>query len=141
MADYDMVTGYAGNYNVTKLNMGRMETLTRYIDCATTGKLPTTGMTSGKTYEIFTVPATWFTVSTTIIMDVGEGADEHATISDGTNTLLSAADVNTADTVETTATGFQAAGAHAHITISPDADLTVAKFWVVIVGMVLDTKM
>jgi hypothetical protein len=148
MADYDLTKhpyGH-GNYNVTKQYAGQVVTLIHYIDCATTGALPTTGLTSGKTYKIFGVPEHWWTRCCTMVVHTGEGADEHITVSDGTNSLLTSGDIQTDATVESqvSTTGYYlagTAGSMSDIYISSDATSTVAKFWIIIEGMYLTTDM
>ncbi len=127
----------AGNYNVTKQVLDEVITLSRYIDASTDN------LTSGAFYKLWSVPDNFALLEAYVSDDVAEGAGDTLDIVDddsATTTFVTNANLNSAGTITTTNArkAYQAAG---FICMRPDADITVAKFWVVIRGIVLSTSM
>jgi hypothetical protein len=129
-----------GNYNVGHRQGEGIVTLIRYIDTTATGY----DLTSAEFDKIFAVPDNFCVLEARVICDVVEGAVETIDIVDddsATTTFVSNADLSTAGGTVTTTNArkcYQAAG---YICIRPDADITAAKFWVVIEGIILTTDM
>lgn len=127
----------SGSYNVTKKILDGVITLSRYIDCSVDN------LASGAYYKIFSVPDNFCLIDAYVSCDVAEGAADTIDIVDddsATTTIVSNANVNSAGTITITNARktYQAAG---FIVMKPDAALTVAKFWVIIRGFVLNTSM
>ena len=123
-----------GNYNVGKQILDEVITLTRYFDCSGAKALG-----NGEYSKIWAVPDDFALLDAYVVCDVVEGAADTIDIVDddsATTTFVNDATLNTAG--YTTATNarktYQAAG---YICILANAAITVAKFWVVIKGIVL----
>jgi len=128
-----------GGYNVGKRLVGEVVTLTRYIDTTATGY----DLTSGEYTKIFAVPDNFSVLDAYVSCDVVEGAAETIDIVDddsATTAFVNDATLNTAGSVTVTNARktYQAAG---YICILANADITVAKFWVIVKGIILDTNM
>ena len=128
-----------GGYNVGKKLSGEVVTLTRYIDTTATGY----DLTSGEYTKIFAVPDNFSVLDAYVSCDVVEGAAETIDIVDddsATTAFVNDATLNTAGSVTVTNARktYQAAG---YICILANADITVAKFWVIVKGIILDTNM
>lgn len=125
-----------GNYNVGKQILDEVITLSRYIDCSVDN------LSSGAFYKLWSVPDDFCVLEAYVSNDVAEGAGDTLDIVDddsATTTFVSNANLNSAGAVTATNARktYQAAG---FICMKPDAALTVAKFWVVIKGIVLSKK-
>jgi hypothetical protein len=129
-----------GNYNVGHRNGEGIVTLIRYIDTTATGY----DLASAEFDKIFAVPDNFCVLEARVVCDVVEGAVQTVDIVDddsATTTFVSNADLSTAGGTMTTTNArktYQAAG---FICIRPDAAITVAKFWVIIEGIILTTAM
>lgn len=128
-----------GAYNVGKKLTGEVVTLTRYIDTTATGY----DIGSGEYIKIFAVPDNFSVLDAYVSCDVAEGAAETIDIVDddsATTTFVTNANINSAGAVTATNARktYQSDG---FICIHGDAAITAAKFWVIIKGIILDTKM
>lgn len=128
-----------GNYNVGHKDMDGMVTLVRYLDFSDTKY----NLASGSYYKIFAVPDNFALVDAYVSCDVVEGAAETIDIVDddsATTTFVNDATLNTAGylTATNARKTYQAAG---YICILANADITVAKAWVIVKGIILDTNM
>lgn len=128
-----------GNYNVGYRNLDGTVTYARYIDTTATNY----DLGNGEYTKIFAVPDNFAVLDAYVVCDVVEGAAETIDIVDddsATTTFVNDATLNTAGS--TTATNarktYQAAG---YICILANAAITVAKFWVIVKGQVLNTSM
>lgn len=122
-----------GNYNIGKQILDEVITLSRYFDASTDN------LTSGAYYKIWGVPDDFALLDAYVVCDVVEGAADTVDIVDddsATTTFVNDATVNTAGstTVTNARKTYQAAG---FICILPNAAITVAKFWVIVKGIVL----
>jgi hypothetical protein len=129
----------SGNYNVGHRDKDGIVTYVRYIDTTVTGY----DLANGEYDKIFAVPDNFCVLSAYVICDVIEGAADTVDIVDddsATTTFVNDATVNTAGAVTATNARktYQAAG---FICILPNAAITVAKFWVVVKGVILTTAM
>lgn len=123
-----------GNYNVGKQILDEVITLSRYFDCSDDKALG-----NGEYSKIWAVPDDFALLDAYVVCDVVEGAADTIDIVDddsSTTTFVTTATVNTAGTVTVTNARktYQAAG---FICILANADITVAKFWVIVKGIVL----
>jgi len=114
------------NRNVPRQILDQEVEVKAYIDCSANN------LTSGDFYKLFDYPANTLINEIVVITETVEGAGDTLDITDdsvGTTTLVSNADVNTDNAVSKYTTGLfkDTAG---QISIKPDADLTVCKFWV-----------
>ena len=125
-----------GNYNVGKQILDEVITLSRYINAAVDN------LTLGAFYKLWSVPDNFALLEAYVSCDVVEGAADTVTITDDdstTTSFVTVATLNTAGTITATNARktYQAAG---FIVMTPSAAITVAKFWVIIKGMVLSTN-
>ena len=116
------------NRNVPRQILDHEMTSRAYIDCSANN------LTSGDFYKLFNYEANTLINEVKVITETVEGAGDTLDITDdsvGTTTLVSNHDVNTDNALSKYVTGIfkDAAGS---ISIKPDADLTVCKFWVVV---------
>jgi len=126
----------SGNYNIAKQILDEVITLSRYIDASTDN------LASAAFYKLWSVPDDFCLLDAYVSCDVVEGAADTVDIVDddsATTTFVNDATLNTAGAITATNARktYQAAG---FIVMTPSAAITVAKFWVIIKGMVLSTS-
>lgn len=126
-----------GNYSIGKKILDEGITLTRYFDCSVDN------LASGAFYKIFSVPANFVVTEAYVSCVTPEGAADTIDVVDddsATTTFVTNANVNSAGTVTATNARkvYTSAG---FIVLRPDADLTVAKFYVTVKGYILNTSM
>jgi hypothetical protein len=127
----------AGGYNVGKKILGEAITLARYIDC--TSKT----VSNASFYKLFSVPANFQVENIYIVNGTGEGAADTIDITDDdvvTTTFVNDASVETAGVI-TRGTARKVYAAAGFICLLANADITAAKFWVVVTGQILNTNM
>lgn len=116
------------NRNVSRQMLDHEMTLRAYIDTSVNN------LTSGDFYKLFDYDANTLINEVKVITETVEGAGDTLDIVDdtaGTTTLVSNHDLNTDNALSKYTTGLFKATA-GQISIKPDADLTVCKFWVVV---------
>lgn len=126
-----------GNYNIGKRMLDGTVTLVRYFDCSTDN------LANGSYYKLFAVPADFVLLESYIAVVTAEGAAETLDLVDddsATTTFMDDVDLNTANGVVkgTVRKLYSSAG---DIAMLANADLTAAKFYVIITGQILNTAM
>lgn len=125
-----------GNRNVARQILDQEMQVTAYIDTAANN------LTSGVFYKLFDYDANTLISEVKVITETVEGVGDTLDITDdtsGTTTLISNHDVDTDNALSKYTTGIfkDTAG---QISIKPDADLTVCKFWVTVTYMKVTTS-
>jgi hypothetical protein len=133
----DFVTGYAGGYNVGKVILDEVVTLTRYHACATTN------LGSGEYSKMFTIPANFAILEAYVVTTTVEGAGDtmDVTVNDATtHTLVNNADMNTEGCVTATNARIMHT-TETYVCVKPDNALTACAFVLIIRGILLSTAM
>lgn len=126
-----------GNYNVGKKLLDDTVTMVRYIDTSVDN------LANGGYYKIFAVPAQFALLKAYVVVITAEGAADTIDLVDddsSSTTFINDADLNTANgVVVNTAGGYYSSAGY--ITILANADITAAKFYVIVEGIILNTSM
>jgi len=129
-------TTRAGNYNVGVRHIDQEVTMIRYFDCTVDN------LGNGEYSKLFAVPAGFALTKAYAVCIATESTDTFDIVDDdsSTNTFISTADMSTIGTVTVSTADIYYASA-GYIAILANADLTTAKFYIVVKGIILNTSM
>lgn len=134
-ADYSTESG---NYSVGRRLGEEMVTIVRYFDTTVHN------LANGLYYKIFRVPDNFALLEAFVVCGTVEGAVETCDVVDddsATTTFVTNADLSTAEGTITATNARKMYTADGYICLKPDADLTACSFYVIIQGLILNTKM
>jgi len=127
------------NYNVGYRQLDNTVTYTRYYDSTATGY----DIGNGEYIKVFAVPANFLLTEAYVITETVEGAAETIDLVDddsATTTIVNDANLNSDNNVATiNARKFYASAGY--VCILGNADITAAKFWIIVKGQILNTNM